>query len=72
VFFAGGGVKGGPVIGTSDRIGACPSLDPQKPENLAATIYRALGLPPTIAWKDSLNRPHFVYQGEPIRGLTKG
>ncbi len=70
VFFAGGGVKGGTVIGASDRIGAYPSLDPQKPENLAATIYQALGLPATIAWKDSLDRPHFVYQGDPIRGLT--
>ena len=29
-----------------------------------------LGLPDTIAWKDSLDRPHFVYQGDPIRGLT--
>jgi len=70
VFFAGGGVKGGTVIGASDRIGAYPSLDPQKPENMAATIYRALGLPATIAWKDSLDRPHYVYQGDPIRGLT--
>jgi hypothetical protein len=70
VFFAGGGVKGGTVIGSSDRIGGYPSLDPQKPENMAATIYQALGLPRTIAWKDSLNRPHHVYQGEPIRRLT--
>jgi hypothetical protein len=70
VFFAGGGVKGGTVIGASDRMGAYPSLDPQKPENMAATIYRALGLPDTIAWKDALDRPHFVYQGDPIRGMT--
>src|SRR5439155_21369564 len=53
VFFAGGGVKGGTVVGASDRIGAYPSVDPQKPENMAATIYRALGLPQTIAWKDA-------------------
>ncbi len=70
VFFAGGGVKGGRVIGASDRIGAYPAIDPQKPENMAATIYQALGLPDTIAWKDSLDRPHHVYQAEPIRGLT--
>ena len=69
VFFAGGGVKGGRIIGASDRIGAYPAIDPQKPENMAATIYQALGLPDTIAWKDSLDRPHHVYQGEPIRGL---
>lgn len=70
VFFAGGGVKGGTVVGASDRLGAYPSLDPQTPENMAATIYQALGLPKTIAWKDSLDRPHHVYHGEPIRGLS--
>ena len=70
VFFAGGGVKGGTVVGSSDKIGGYPSTDPQKPENMAATIYQALGLPQTIAWKDSLDRPHHVYHGEPIRGLT--
>jgi uncharacterized protein (DUF1501 family) len=70
VFFAGGGVKGGRVIGASDRIGGYPSIDPQKPENMAATIYQALGLPDTIAWKDSLDRPHHVYLAEPIHGLT--
>ena len=41
-----------------------------KPENMAATIYDALGLPPTITWKDRLDRPHQVYHGEPIKGLT--
>jgi hypothetical protein len=70
VFFAGGGVRGGTVVGSSDKIGGYPSTDPQKPENMAATIYHALGLPDTIAWKDSLDRPHHIYQGEPIRGLT--
>jgi uncharacterized protein (DUF1501 family) len=70
VFFAGGGVKGGTVVGSSDRIGAYPSSDPQLPENLAATIYQSLGLPQTISWKDRLDRPHHVYHGDPIAGLT--
>ena len=42
---------------------------PQQPENLAATIYRSLGLPPTVAWHDKVDRPHFIYRGEPIPGL---
>jgi uncharacterized protein (DUF1501 family) len=33
VFFAGGGVKGGSVIGSSDRIGGYPATAPQTPEN---------------------------------------
>lgn len=70
VFFAGGGVKGGRVIGSSDKIGGYPVNDPQKPENMAATIYSALGLPETAAWHDDLDRPHHIYHGEPIRGLV--
>jgi hypothetical protein len=37
---------------------------------MAATIYQALGIPRTVAWHDVNNRPHFVYQGDPIEGLT--
>ena len=69
VFFAGGGVKGGTVIGQSDSKGAYPTDDPQKPENMAATIYRSLGIPPTDVWHDALDRPHNIYYGEPIGGL---
>jgi uncharacterized protein (DUF1501 family) len=70
VFLAGGGVKGGTVIGSSDAKGAYPSTDPQTPENLAVTIYHALGIPKTMTWADSEGRPHNVYYGDPIRGLT--
>ena len=70
VFFAGGGVKGGTVIGSSDKIGGYPRSDPQKPENMAATIYNAIGLPRTTTWKDVLDRPHHVYHAAPIDGLT--
>ena len=70
VFFAGGGVKGGTVVGSSDRNGAFPNSDPQTPENMAATIYQSLGLPQAIVWKDQLQRPHQVYYGDPIAGLT--
>jgi hypothetical protein len=69
VWLAGGGVPGGRVIGSSDKNGAYPSLDPQTPENLAATIYAALGIPKTAAWHDAEGRPHFVYHGEPIAGV---
>ncbi len=70
VFFAGGGVRGGNVVGESDAIGGYPKSDPQTPENMAATIYEALGLPRTVVWTDQLDRPHQVYHGDPIRGLS--
>jgi hypothetical protein len=70
VFIAGGGVKGGRVIGSTDKNGAFPATDPQTPESLAATMYSALGIPKETMWKDAENRPHHVYWGEPIRGLV--
>ncbi len=70
VWLAGGGVRGGTVIGSTDRFGAYPAANPQKPENMAATIYQSLGIPRELAWHDSTGRPHFVYHGDPIPGLT--
>ena len=69
VFFAGGSVQGGRVVGASDKHGGYPVSDPQKPENMAATIYRSLGIPQTAVWKDELDRPNHIYFGEPIAGL---
>lgn len=69
VFFAGGGVRGGTVVGSSDRNGAYPATSPQTPEQMAATIYDALGIPRVAAWHDAANRPHFVYHADPIAGL---
>lgn len=69
VWFAGGGIRGGNVVGKSDSQGAYPDEQPVKPENFAATIYDALGIPATAAWHDAENRPHHIYHGEPIAGL---
>jgi hypothetical protein len=70
ILLAGGGIRGGTVIGASDRIGAYPADAVQRPENLAATIYEALGIPREVEWHDPLGRPHTVYDGEPIKGLV--
>jgi hypothetical protein len=66
VFIAGGGVPGGVVVGASDKDGAFPVQSPQRPENLAATIYGSLGIPATAVWKDDLDRPYHIYHDEPI------
>jgi Protein of unknown function (DUF1501) len=44
VYFAGGGVQGGRVVGRSDRIGGVPAERPIEPPEVVATIYRSLGL----------------------------
>jgi len=69
VLIAGGGIPGGVVVGSTDKDGAYPKENPQSPENLAATIYHALGIPQETAWKDAQDRPNFVYHGTPIVGL---
>ena len=69
VWLAGGGVQGGRVLGATDKIGAYPANDPQRPENLAATIYHVLGIPRTAQWSDTSGRPHAVYQAEPFSQL---
>ncbi len=45
VFLAGGGVPAGTVIGASDEQCAYPAEQPYTPGDLAATIYRKLGIP---------------------------
>ena len=68
-FFAGGGVRGGTIVGRSDAHGGYPIKDKHTPEDFAATIYDALGIPHTAAWYDKEDRPHQIYHGEPIGKL---
>jgi len=44
VLMAGGGIKGGQVIGSSDEIGSAPKDRPTTPGEIAATVYRSLGI----------------------------
>ena len=44
IYFAGGGVKGGRVVGKSDAIGAYPVERPVTPAEVVATIYKSLGV----------------------------
>ena len=45
VVMAGGGVKGGQVVGASDSISGAPQDRPVTPAHLAATVYKCLGIP---------------------------
>ena len=44
VYFAGGGVKGGRVVGRSDPTGGYPAERPTPPNEVVATIFKSLGL----------------------------
>src|SRR5205823_12103555 len=54
---AGGGVKGGQVIGASDKQGAYPKDGVVRPQDLTATVLHCLGHRPDAEVRDPLNRP---------------
>ena len=66
---AGGGVRGGVVYGSSDKIGAYPADNPTSPADLVATIYTALGIPPDTTVLDRLGRQLTLTDGTPIRSI---
>ena len=67
---AGGGVRGGRVVGSSDAKGAEPDSNPKTPQDLLATMYRHLGIETTAQYADHSGRPHPVLPfGNPIDEL---
>jgi hypothetical protein len=66
---AGGGVRGGRVIGASDETASYPAERPVHPHDITATIYHALGIDPHAEIHDRLGRPIPATQGEPVREL---
>lgn len=53
----GGGVKGGQVVGSTDRLGTRPHTRALVPANIHATIYNVLGIDPTLQLLDPSGRP---------------
>ncbi|VTR95452.1 hypothetical protein : Uncharacterized protein OS=Singulisphaera acidiphila (strain ATCC BAA-1392 / DSM 18658 / VKM B-2454 / MOB10) GN=Sinac_5810 PE=4 SV=1: DUF1501 [Gemmata massiliana] len=66
---AGGGVRGGAVYGSSDRIGAQPASNPVSPADLTATVYHAMGIDPATEIPDPAGRPWKVADGTPVQQL---
>lgn len=69
VLFAGAGVTGGAVVGSSDKQGAYPQADPLTPGDLVATLFAALGIDPAGHYTDPADRPYRVATGQAIQGL---
>jgi hypothetical protein len=66
ILFAGGGIQGGSIYGSSDRMGAYPASDPVTPGDIAATIFWRFGIDPSTEIHDQLGRPHRLASGDPI------
>ncbi len=57
ILMGGGPLKGGQVIGESDELGYTPKTRPVNPAEVAATVYRGLGLDPHRELPGPQNRP---------------
>jgi uncharacterized protein (DUF1501 family) len=69
VVLAGGGIRGGQVYGSSDKIAAHPTSNPVSPQDLIATLYDCLGVDPHMVIYDQQRRPYPLVDGRPLTGL---
>jgi uncharacterized protein (DUF1501 family) len=69
IVFAGGGVRGGQVIGASDATGAEPADRPVTPAQVAATVYRALGVDLHAQLPGPDGRPIALVEAAPVDEL---
>jgi hypothetical protein len=71
VCVAGGGVKGGQVIGKTDAHGEAPAEQPVRPEDLAFTVLTLLGIDPRKEYQTAEGRPmKILADGELVAGLV--
>jgi hypothetical protein len=67
---AGGGLKMGQVIGSTDSRGEYPKDRPYKIANVLCTIFRTIGIDPAMTFRDGSGRPRYLLdEREPVREL---
>lgn len=70
IVLAGAGVRGGQVIGRTDKEGGQVIDQPHTPEDYAATVYEKLGIDRSKPLYTASRRPVFIgHEGEPIAEL---
>jgi hypothetical protein len=70
IFFAGGGVRGGQVVGATDKTGAHPTTAAFTPYDAAATVYEAIGVDAGTVLHDRQGRSiPMLPEGRPIPGV---
>ena len=72
ILFAGAGVRGGQVVGSSDKNAMEPRDRPVTPAEVAATVYRGLGIDPNTRLPGPENRPVPLAEAGPIEELFRG
>jgi uncharacterized protein (DUF1501 family) len=69
VALSGGGVGGGQIYGSSDRLGAAPKSGRVEPADLTATIFHCLGLDPQRQIRDNSGRPLPISRGRVLHEI---
>jgi hypothetical protein len=70
VCFGGGGVKRGQIVGATSALGEFVTDCPVTPQDVAATIYTALGVPLRTWYRTQDGRPvELVPEGKPVKQL---
>lgn len=70
--FAGAGIRGGQVVGTTDAIAAYPVTRSWSPADVCTTLFDALGVSHEAALMDPLGRPNHLLNGSVIGPLYSG
>ena len=60
----GGGIRGGQVVGSTNRLGEVPQDRPITPSDIHHTMFRVLGIDPTVSFLD--------HSGRPVQALEPG
>jgi uncharacterized protein (DUF1501 family) len=63
IALAGGGIRGGTVVGATDKHAADPVTQPIRPSDYLATVFHCLGYEPDTLVYDVENRPLPISRG---------
>ncbi|HZT82887.1 MAG TPA: DUF1501 domain-containing protein [Gemmataceae bacterium] len=69
VALAGGGIKGGRVLGATDPEGSKDPVDPVNAPDIHATVLKAVGLDPKKVNTSPIGRPIQLSEGKPVEAL---
>jgi hypothetical protein len=68
---AGGGLKMGQAIGTTNAHGEIPKDRPYKVSNVLSTFYQAMGIDPALTFPNGSGRPMYILDDrEPVEELA--
>jgi hypothetical protein len=70
LLMSGGGLRMGQVVGATSRKGDEPAVRPVRPNDFLASLYRTLGVPTDLSFRDYSGRPiPIIPDGRPIEEL---